>query len=122
MERVAILFCNLFGKLVGANSIQYNWDEKQAMTFIKIQNLVINTSYIAAVRLDEKTVSEEKSVSVLIATPNFSLLQQDTISENLYHYKWIEFTGEAATALQDYFTSFNNVIDLLPQYQESNVS
>ncbi|MBW4612652.1 MAG: hypothetical protein KME21_05115 [Desmonostoc vinosum HA7617-LM4] len=91
------------------------------MAFIKIQNVVINTSYVAAVRLDERTASGDKSVSVLIATPKFPLLQWDTIAQTLYHYEWIEFTGQAANALQDYFTSFNNVIDLLPQYQESNV-
>jgi hypothetical protein len=32
----------------------------------------------------------------------------------------MEFTGQAAKALHDYFTNFNNVIDLLPQYQESS--
>jgi hypothetical protein len=91
------------------------------MAFIKIQNVVINTSYVAAVRLDRQTSSGEKSVSVLIATPKFPLFQRDTIAQNLYHYEWLEFTGQAANALQDYFSSFNNVIDLLPQYQESSV-
>jgi hypothetical protein len=91
------------------------------MAFIKIQNVVINTSYVAAVRLDHQTSSGEKSVSVLIATPKFPLFQWDTIAQNLYHYEWLEFTGQAANALQDYFSSFNNVIDLLPQYQESSV-
>ncbi|MBD2198218.1 MULTISPECIES: hypothetical protein [Calothrix] len=91
------------------------------MTFIKIQNVVINTSYVAAINLDSQTSLGEKSVSVLIATPKFPLLQWDTVAQNLYHYEWIEFTGQAATALQDYFTNFNNVIDLLPQYQESGV-
>ncbi|BAY62998.1 hypothetical protein H6G41_11890 [Tolypothrix sp. FACHB-123] len=91
------------------------------MTFIKIQNVVINTSYVAAINLDSQTSLGEKSVSVLIATPKFPLLQWDTVAQNLYHYEWMEFTGQAATALQDYFTNFNNVIDLLPQYQESGV-
>jgi hypothetical protein len=91
------------------------------MAFIKIQNVVINTSYVAAIRLDNQTSLGEISVSVLIATPKFPLLQWDTIAQNLYHYEWIEFTGQAANALQDYFTSFNNVIDLLPQYQESSL-
>ncbi|BAZ49769.1 hypothetical protein I8748_15010 [Nostoc sp. CENA67] len=90
------------------------------MAFIKIQNVVINTSYVVAVRLDNQTSLGEKSVSVLIATPKFSLFQWDTIAQDICHYEWIEFTGQAANALQDYFTSFNNVIDLLPQYQESN--
>ncbi|MFH7029696.1 MAG: hypothetical protein ACHBN1_31125 [Heteroscytonema crispum UTEX LB 1556] len=91
------------------------------MAFIKIQNVVINTSYVAVVRLDHRTSSGEKSVSVLIATPKFPVFQWDTITQNLYHYEWLEFTGQAANALQDYFSSFNNVIDLLPQYQESSV-
>lgn len=91
------------------------------MTFIKIQNVVINTSYVAAIKLNDQTSSGEKSVSVLIATPKFSMIQWDTISPNIEHYEWIEFTGQAANALQDYFTSFNNVIDLLPQYPEASV-
>jgi len=91
------------------------------MTFIKIQNVVINTSYVAAINLDSQTSVGEKSVSVLIATPKFPLLQWDAVAPNLYHYEWLEFTGQAAKALQDYFTNFNNVIDLLPQYQESSV-
>lgn len=90
------------------------------MAFIKIQNVVINTSYIAAVRLDTQTSLGEKSVSVLVASPQFPLILWDTIAENLYHYEWIEFTGQAANVLRDYFSSFNNVIDLLPQYQESS--
>jgi hypothetical protein len=90
------------------------------MAFIKIQNVVINTSYVAAVRLDTQTNLGEKSVSVLVATPQFPLIQWDTISQNLYHYEWMEFTGQAANVLRDYFSSFNNVIDLLPQYQESS--
>ncbi|WP_066423918.1 hypothetical protein [Anabaena sp. 4-3] len=91
------------------------------MAFIKIQNVVINTNYVAAVKLDNQTSLGEKSVSVLIATPKLPLSNLDTTTHNFYHYEWIEFTGQAATALQDYFTSVNNVIDLLPQYQESSV-
>ena len=94
------------------------------MAFIKIQNVVINTSHVAAVNLDHQTSSGEKSVSVLIATPKFPLFQGETIAQspqNLCDSEWIEFTGQAAIALQDYFTSFNNVIDLLPQHQESGI-
>lgn len=91
------------------------------MAFIKIQNVIINTSYVAAVKLDSRTSSGERSVSVLIATPKFPLFQWESTSQNLYHYEWIEFTGQAANALQDYFTSFNNVIDLLPQCQDKSV-
>jgi hypothetical protein len=93
---------------------------KLAMGLIKIQNVVINTRYFAAIKLDSQTSLGEKSVSVLIATPKFSMIQWDTIAQNIEHYEWIEFTGQAANALQDYFSSFNNVIDLLPQYQESS--
>ena len=81
------------------------------MTFIKIQNVVMNTSYVAAIKLNNQTILGEKSVSVPLATPQFPSLQWDTIAQNLYHYKWIEFTGQAVITLQDYFTSFNNVID-----------
>ncbi|MDJ0734307.1 MAG: hypothetical protein QNJ47_09575 [Nostocaceae cyanobacterium] len=84
------------------------------MAFIKIQNVVINTNYVAAVRLDCQTISGEKSVSILIANPNVPSLEWETISPNLYQNQWMEFTGEAALALQDYFSSGNNVIDLLP--------
>ena len=89
------------------------------MSFIKIQNVVINTNYVAAVKLDSRTSSGDKSVSVLIATPKFPLFNQWESTSQSYHYGRIEFTSQVANALQDYFTSFNNVIDLLPQYQES---
>lgn len=92
-----------------------------AMAFIKIQNVILNTSYIAAVKLDNQTASEIKSVSVLLVTPKFPIFQCESISPNIHNYEWIEFTGQAANALQDYFTSYNNVIDLLPQSQESSV-
>ena len=91
------------------------------MTLIKIHNVVINNRYVAVIRLDNQTVSGDKSISVPLANPEFSLFQWDTIAQNLYYYKSIEFTGQAAITLQDYFTSFNNVIDLLPQYQEPSV-
>lgn len=85
------------------------------MAFIKIQDVVINTSYVAAVKLDSQTSSGEKSISILITTPNFSLFSWELMSENIAHSQWIEFTGQAANALRDYFTSSNNVIDLMPQ-------
>ncbi|MHC5938107.1 hypothetical protein [Nostoc sp.] len=60
------------------------------MTFIKIQNVVINISYVAVVRLDNQTVSGEKSVSVTLATPQFSSFQWDTIAENILDFGfWI---------------------------------
>ncbi|BBD66959.1 hypothetical protein NIES4072_57630 [Nostoc commune NIES-4072] len=91
------------------------------MTLIEIQNVVINNSYVAVVRLENQKVSGEKSVSVPLATRQLSSFQWDSIAQNLYYYKCIEFTGQAGITLQDYFTSFNNVIDLLPQHKESNV-
>ncbi|MDJ0674812.1 MAG: hypothetical protein QNJ36_05450 [Calothrix sp. MO_167.B42] len=91
------------------------------MAFIKIQDVIINTSYVAAVKLDSQTSSGEKSISILITTPNFSLFSWEFMSENIAHSQWIEFTGQAANALRDYFTSCNNVIDLMPQYCEPNI-
>lgn len=88
------------------------------MAFIKIDNVVINTNYVAAVKLENQTYSGEKSVSLLIATSKMPLFQKEVISQNPYHYEWLDFTGQAANALRDYFSSFNNVIDLLPNYQE----
>jgi ribonuclease I len=85
------------------------------MAFIKIEEVVINTSYIAAVRLESYALASENRVSLLVAIPTPSLLQQEMPSQSLYHYEWMEFTGDAAKALRDYFSSFNNVIDLLPQ-------
>ncbi|MBN3947513.1 MAG: hypothetical protein V7K14_00845 [Nostoc sp.] len=72
------------------------------MTLIKIQNVVINISYVAVVRLDNQTVSGEKNVSVPLATAQFLSLQWDTIAQNLYYYKWIGFTGQTAITLPDY--------------------
>lgn len=46
------------------------------MTFIKKQNVVINTSYVAAVRLDNQTIAGEKNVSVLLATLQFLLFSR----------------------------------------------
>ncbi|MBV8886984.1 MAG: hypothetical protein JO235_23735 [Chroococcidiopsidaceae cyanobacterium CP_BM_RX_35] len=85
------------------------------MTFIKIKNLVVNTNYIAAVKLENQTVSGEESVSILLATPKFPLLQLESAFPSSYHYEWLDFTGIHANAIKDYFSSFNNVIDLVPQ-------
>lgn len=88
--------------------------DTQPMTFIKLENVVINTSYIASVRLEGQSRSGEPSVSLLIAIPASALRHQDGPAQGFYHYEWLEFTGDAAKALQDYFSSFNNVVDLLP--------
>ncbi len=117
-----VFICNGFVKQVLTKFIEYIILEVEtAMAFIKIQNFVINTSYIAAVKLDNQNGSAQTSVSILLVTPKFPLFQWESIDHNHHHYEWIEFTGQAAIALQDYFTSNNNVIDLLPQCQESSV-
>jgi hypothetical protein len=85
------------------------------MAFIKVEKIVINTSYIAAVKLESQTCSGESSVSILMATPKFPLLHVEATFPNPYHYEWLDFTGREARVLRDYFSSFNNVIDLLPQ-------
>ncbi len=87
------------------------------MFFIKLDTIVINVNYIAAVKLENQTCSGERCVSILMATPNFPLLQVEATCPNPYHYEWQDFTGREAMVLQDYFSSFNNVIDLLPQQQ-----
>ncbi|KYC42128.1 hypothetical protein WA1_19215 [Scytonema hofmannii PCC 7110] len=90
------------------------------MAFIKIQNVIINTNYVVAVKLNNQTSIGENSISVLISTPKFSLLSPETLSQDSQDScqdEWVEFTGQAAIALQDYFTSFNNVIDLLSNYE-----
>ena len=91
------------------------------MTFIKLEDVVINTSYIASIRLEGESRPGEPSVSLLIAVPTGALLHQKGTAQGLYHYEWLEFTGDAARALQDYFSSFNNVIDLLPRRKTSPV-
>ena len=88
---------------------------KLFMTFIKVGNIVINTNYIAAVKLENQTFSGEKSVSILLATPKFPLFQLQPVTTP-YHYEWLDFTGREAQVIRDYFSSFNNVTQLLPQY------
>jgi hypothetical protein len=91
------------------------------MAFLKVGTVVINTAYIAAVNLESKTITGEKSVSLLVAIPKFLLFESEAIPHNSYYYEWLEFTGKEALVLQDYFSSFNTVIDLLPNYQETAV-
>ncbi|GAB4205675.1 MAG: hypothetical protein Fur006_62020 [Coleofasciculaceae cyanobacterium] len=100
--------------------LQFN--EDLTMAFLKIGTLVVNTAYIAAVNLESKTISGVKSVSLLVAIPKFILLEAEVIPQNYYYYEWLEFTGKEAEVLKDHFSSFNNVIDLLPNYQETAVS
>lgn len=82
------------------------------MTFIKIGNLVINTNYIAAIKLDDQAISEEDNVSILLSTPEFPVLQLEASSHSPYHYEWLDFTGEEARCLREYFSNFNIVVDL----------
>jgi hypothetical protein len=88
------------------------------MAFIKVGNVVINTLYIAVIKLESLTLSGERSVSLLVAIPQAVLPDEEEISINPYHYEWMEFTGKEAKALQDYFSSYNNVIDLIPSTEE----
>ena len=88
------------------------------MAFIKVENVIINTSYIAAIRLERSPRAEDFSVALLIAVPTAALRPQESPHQSLYHYEWLQFTEDAAKALEDYFSSFNNVIDLLPQYDQ----
>ncbi len=90
------------------------------MAFIKVGNLVINTNYIAAVQLETKTSSGERSVSILLATPKFPLLELKADLENYYHYEWLDFIEMEAQVVRDYFSSFNQVIDLLHSNNNKN--
>lgn len=89
------------------------------MAFLKVGTFVINTAYIAAVNLESKTLSGEDSVSIWVAIPKFLGVETSALSPNFSHCEWIEFTGKEAQVLQDYFSSYNNVVDLLPTYQET---
>jgi hypothetical protein len=86
------------------------------VAFIKVENTVLNTNYIAAIKLESQTRSGERSISILIVAPKFPLLQIESTFPSPGSYEWLDFTGQAAIVLQDYFSSFNNVIDLLPQH------
>lgn len=86
------------------------------MAFIKVDNIIINTDYIAAIKLETKAYSGDNSISILMATPKFPLVElEEAALPNPYHYEWIDFTGKKAKVLRDYFTSLNIVIDLMPQ-------
>lgn len=90
------------------------------MAFIKVDNIIVNTNYIAAVRLEGLNRAEEESVFLLIAIPIASFPSQDKAANSSYQYEWLEFTGASARALKDYFSSFNNVLDLMPPRQHCN--
>lgn len=89
------------------------------MTFIKVENLVLNTKYIVAVKLESETCSGEKCVSILMATHKNTRLQVEANYQNLYDYEYLNFTGEKAEVIQNYFSSYTNVIELLPQQQSA---
>lgn len=86
------------------------------MAFIKVKNVVINTDYIAAVELEKQTCSGERCVSILIANSKSPMLQIELSLSNHYNYERFDFTGKEAKVIEDYFSSFNNVIDLLAQH------
>ncbi len=85
------------------------------MAFIRLDHIVINTAYIVAVEFDHQTRDGESSVAILMAAPKFPLLQTQDVIPSLHHYEWLEFTGIRAALLKDYFSNFNNVIDLSPE-------
>jgi hypothetical protein len=87
------------------------------MAFIKLDNVIVNTNFIAAVRLEGQNQAGEESVSLLIAIPAVTFSPLETSPNSSYQYEWLEFTGASARALKDYFSSFNNVLDLLPSRQ-----
>jgi hypothetical protein len=84
------------------------------MTFIRVDNVVINTDYIAAVVLDDEMHSEEDRISLLIAVPQASRIQRQDSGNapTSTPSEWLDFTGESARILRDYFSSFNHVLDL----------
>jgi hypothetical protein len=82
------------------------------MPFVRLDHIVINTDYIVAIEFDHQTRDGESSVAILIAAPKFPLLQKEDVIQSLHHYEWLEFTGSKAIALRDYFSNFNNVVDL----------
>ena len=88
------------------------------MTFIKVGNIVLNTSYIAVVKLKNEAISGEDSLSLLVAMPKFPLFDRESVTSTPHHYEWLDFKGREARALHDYFSSFNNALDLIPSYQE----
>lgn len=85
------------------------------MTFIKVENIVLNTKYIAAVKLESETCSGEKCVSILMVTQKIPRIQLEANYQNLYDYEYLNFTGEKAEVLQNYFSISSKVMELLPQ-------
>ncbi len=99
------------------------------MTFIKTQNAVMNTSYVVAVRLDNQTIADEKSVSVLLATLQFLLFSgiPSLITKILDFGFWIldYFLGLWLTFFgwnKSKITNLKSKIDRSPQFQESSVA
>lgn len=90
------------------------------MAFIKLDSVIVNTNFIAAVRLEGQNQAGEESVSLLIAIPAVTFSPMANAPNSSYQYEWLEFTGASARALKDYFSSFNNVLDLLPPRHHCN--
>jgi hypothetical protein len=110
------------------------------MAFIKLGDVIINTAYIVAIKVESSMVSGEPRVAVLMAAPVSretdlasrpygyeAIASSDEFSDGFYDWhsalpqrcQWLQFSGGMATALQDYFSSFNNVIDLTPPVRHS---
>jgi hypothetical protein len=90
------------------------------MAFIKLDRIIVNTNFIAAVRLEGLNRDDEECVSLLIAIPIVSVSPLENVPNSSYQYEWLEFTGASARALKDYFSSFNNVLDLMPPRHHCN--
>lgn len=74
------------------------------MAFIKLGDIVINTSHIAAVELDHVSISGRCGVVITLATLG-GLFNRKT--------KKFWFDGEAAKRLRDYFSNPDNVTELV---------
>lgn len=66
------------------------------MALMKTPNVVISTSYVVAIKLDNQTGWGEKRISVFIATPKFSLFQWDIFVQNLCHFAKFRLISQLA--------------------------
>jgi hypothetical protein len=81
--------------------------ELELMVFIRVENVVINTDFVAAVVFHD---DRPDWIRLVMAVPRLPQIQQDGVkSESPCN---LEFTGATARSLRDYFTSLNHVVDL----------
>lgn len=78
------------------------------MALMKTQNVVINTSYVVAIKLDNQTSWGEQRIFAFKATPKISLFQWDIFVKNLYHFAQFQLISPLTNSLPDNFTSFHN--------------